>query len=214
MKHTEKEIELLKSGLTDMFLIVLSQLEKTSRAFLDYNIELAREVLSKEKRVDALELKIDSDCENFIALYAPVAIDLRLVLSIMKISISLERIGDFAESICEYVLKQEQIDKALIEKLDFAGLFSEVSMMLSDCLNCFKNEDVSSAGKVILRDDLIDEIYHNSFELLKKGVTDLGNSLDLVVLLRKLERIGDHSNNIMEELVFYVDAKVLKHSGK
>lgn len=214
MKHTEKELQQLKDNLSQMWHLVLLQLEKTGQAFLNFNAELAREVLSKEKRVDAFELKVDADCENFIALYAPVAIDLRLVLSIMKISISLERIGDFCESICEYVLKNEMKERDLLERLEFPRLFNETQEMLTDCLNCFENEDISIAGKVILRDDLIDDIYHRSIGLLRSGITDLENSLELAMILRKLERIGDHCGNIMEEIVFYVDAKVLKHSGE
>ncbi|MDR3048105.1 MAG: phosphate signaling complex protein PhoU [Bacteroidales bacterium] len=211
MKHTEKELQQLKDSLIQMWHLVLSQLEKTEQAFLEHTPELAREVIHKEKRVDAFELKMDADVENFIALYAPVAIDLRLVLSIMKISSSLERIGDFCESISEYVLKNTLIEDDLLDKLKFNSLFSESFGMLSDCLKCFENEDISIAGKVILQDDLIDEIYRNSFELLKQNVTDLSNSLALVIFLRKLERIGDHCSNIMEEIVFYMDAKVLKH---
>ncbi len=212
MKHTIKELKQLKDSLSQMWYLVLLQLEKTGQAFMDSNSELAREVLRKEKRVDAFELQVDSNCENFIALYAPVAIDLRLVLSIMRIGISLERIGDFCESICEFVLENGVEDKELLERLKFNSLFDETLEMLSDCLKCFKNEDISIAGKVILKDDLIDEIYHNSLNLLKENITPLEKSLNLAMMLRKLERIGDHCSNIMEEIVFYVDAKVLKHN--
>lgn len=96
MKHTEKELTLLREEVSQMWGLVLSQLEKARQAYLNNDAELAREVASREKRVDTYELKIDSDCENYIALFGPVAVDLRLVLSLIKISGTLERIADFA----------------------------------------------------------------------------------------------------------------------
>ncbi|KXK39961.1 MAG: phosphate transport system regulatory protein PhoU [Bacteroidetes bacterium OLB9] len=107
MKHTEKEIQLLKDEINQMWKLVISQLEKTKRAFLNNDVELALEVVSLEKRVDAFELKIESNCENYIALYSPVAIDLRLVLSIMKISITLERIADYAAGVARHILDKD-----------------------------------------------------------------------------------------------------------
>ena len=104
MKHTEQELQLLKEEVSQMWKLVLSQLEKAKQAYFSGDIALAREIISREKRVDALDLKIDSDCESYIALYSPVAVDLRLVLSLMKISITLERIGDFSEGIARHVL--------------------------------------------------------------------------------------------------------------
>ena len=104
MKHTEKELITLKEEVSEMWRLVLSQLEKVKQAFLNNDIEQAREVASREKRVNSFELKIDSDCENYIALYNPVAIDLRLVLSLIKISITLERIADFADGIAKNII--------------------------------------------------------------------------------------------------------------
>jgi phosphate uptake regulator len=104
MKHSEQELLLLKEEVIQMWKFVIAQMEKSKNALLNDDKELAREVVSREKRVDLFELKIESDCENHIALYAPVAIDLRLVLSLLKITSSLERIGDFAEGIARYVI--------------------------------------------------------------------------------------------------------------
>ena len=218
MKHTEKELKLLKDNLREMWLLVESQLAKSADAFLKHNTDAANEVVHKEKRVDAFELKIDADCENFIALYAPVAIDLRLVLSIIKIGSTLERIGDFAYSIARHTLDgiRKKLDDKLLEEVQVAKMFEQVIDMLSNCYRAFESEDVSLWGKIISQDDEIDLIYHNSPGILAKHIQnqpDLADEvLRLMVILRKLERIGDHCSNIIEELVFYVDAKVLKHS--
>ncbi len=116
MKHTEKELLTLKEEVSEMWRLVLSQLEKCRQAYITGDVELAREVMGREKRVNTFELKIDSDCENYIALYAPVAVDLRLGLSLIKISGTLERIGDFAEGIARHVIDCFPIDELRRDK--------------------------------------------------------------------------------------------------
>ncbi|MBW7845830.1 MAG: phosphate transport system regulatory protein PhoU, partial [Bacteroidia bacterium] len=96
MKHNEQELLTLKEDINQMWRLVISQVEKAKQAFLTNDNETALEIIRLEKRVNAFELKIERSCENYIALFNPVAIDLRLILSIMKISITLERIADYA----------------------------------------------------------------------------------------------------------------------
>ena len=235
MKHTEKELQSLKGEVNEMWKLVLSQFEKSKQALLDGNGELAREIVSREKRVDAFELKIESDCENYIALYSPVAIDLRLVLSLIKISLTLERIGDFAESIARYVIDNDcnKPDNQLMEELQLEKMFDILQGMFSDCFVALETENTKISGKVLSKDDEIDILYHNSIDVLTNYITKNESlkskpekdevsvsafnrkvrcSLKLLLIIRKLERIGDHCSNMMEEIVFYVDAKVLKHS--
>jgi len=220
MKHTEKELLVLKEEISQMWKLVLSQLEKAKQAFLGNDIELAREIVSREKRVDAFELKIDSDCENYIALYSPVAIDLRLVLSLIKISSTLERIGDFAEGIARHVIEDDckKISPQVIEDLQLEKMFKTLISMLSDSFVALESENTKVSGKILDKDDEIDTLYHRSLDILsaylqsEPSLTRCG--LRLMVLIRKLERIGDHCSNIVEEIVFYVDAKVLKHGVK
>ena len=217
MKHTEKELRLLKEEVSQMWKLVLSQLEKSRQAFLSNDIEVAREIASREKRVDAFELKIDSDCENYIALYSPVAIDLRLVLSLIKISITLERIGDFAESIARHVIEEDcnTITPQMIEELQVEKMFDTLISMLSDSFIALESENTKISGKILSKDDEIDTLYHRSLDILSTHLQTTPSlmrcGLKLILLIRKLERIGDHCSNIVEEIVFYVDAKVLKH---
>ena len=217
MKHTEKELRLLKEEVSQMWKLVLSQLEKSRQAFLNSDIEVAREIASREKRVDAFELKIDSDCENYIALYSPVAIDLRLVLSLIKISITLERIGDFAEGIARHVIEEDcnEIAPQLIEELQIEKMFDTLISMLSDSFIALESENTKISGKILAKDDEIDTLYHSSLDILSTHLLTTPSlircGLKLMLLIRKLERIGDHCSNIVEEIVFYVDAKVLKH---
>ena len=240
MKHTEKELQALKEEVSQMWKLVLSQLEKAKQAFFNNDIEQAREVASREKRVDAFELKIDSDCENYIALYSPVAVDLRLVLSLIKISSTLERIGDFAEGIARHIIKDDcnTVPPQVIEELQLEKMFDMLISMLSDSFVALESENTKISGKILAKDDEIDTLYHDSVDILTNYIVEneklkmenegtkeslstfnfplstekVRCGLKLILLIRKLERIGDHCSNIVEEIVFYVDAKVLKHA--
>ncbi|MDR1543400.1 MAG: phosphate signaling complex protein PhoU [Prevotellaceae bacterium] len=214
MKHTEKELTALKDEVSQMWRLVLSQLEKVKQAFTANNIELAREVVSREKRVNSFELKIDSDCENYIALYNPVAIDLRLVLSLSKICGTLERIADFAEGIARHVIEERE-QSELIENLRAETMFDTVIEMLSNSYVVLDSENTKLSGKILAMDNEVDEIYRNAVavlaEAIRNNVISAENGLKTMLVIRKIERIGDHCSNIVEEIVFYIDAKVLKH---
>jgi phosphate transport system protein len=220
MKHTEKELQSLKEEVSQMWKLVLSQLEKSKQAFLNSDIESAREIVSREKRVDAFELKIDSDCENYIALYSPVAVDLRLVLSLIKISSTLERIGDFAEGIARHVIDDDcnKISPQVVEELQLEKMFETLISMLSDSFVALESENTKVSGKILAKDDEIDTLYHNSLDILTNYLQSepslMRCGLKLMLIILKLERIGDQCSNIVEEIVFYVDAKVLKHGVK
>jgi phosphate transport system protein len=220
MKHTEKELQALKEEVSQMWKLVLSQLEKAKQSFLTGDIEVAREIASREKRVDAFELKIDSDCENYIALYSPVAVDLRLVLSLLKICSTLERIADFADGIARYVIEEscEPFSAEIKEKLRIETMFDTVIEMLSDSYAALDSEDTKLSGKILSRDETVDEIYYNAMKILAEAICNKTITaecgLKTMLVIRKVERIGDHCSNIVEEIVFYVDAKVLKHGGK
>ena len=168
MKHNENELQALKDEVSQMWRLTLSQLEKAKNAFLNNNIEIAREIASREKRIDAFELKIDCDCENYIALYNPVAIDLRLALSLIKISSTLERIGDFCEGIARHIIDSDchTIEAPLIEDLQIEKLFDVLILMLSDSFVALESENTGMSGKILSKDDEIDLIYRNAIDIL------------------------------------------------
>ena len=217
MKHSEQELLLLKEEVIQMWKFVIAQMEKSKNALLNDDKELAREVVSREKRVDLFELKIESDCENHIALYAPVAIDLRLVLSLLKITSSLERIGDFAEGITRYVIMDNStiLNPKIVENLKVETMFDLVIGMLTDTFALFNSGRTDVYGKILCKDDEVDTIYKNSFNIMTQFLlnnpTMIRSGLELILVVRKLERIGDYCSNLVEDVVFYVDAKVLKH---
>jgi len=190
MKHLEKELVILKEEVSEMWKLVLSQLEKAKQCYLNKDLELAREIASREKRVDAFELKIESDCENYIALYSPVAVDLRLVLSLIKISITLERIGDFAEGVARHVIEEETeyLDSAIIEELQMEKIFDIIITMLSDSYVALETENTRISGKIMAKDDEVDTLYHQSINVLsdhlQKNPSKANCALKTILMIR------------------------------
>ena len=221
MKVIEQEIHSLKNSISEMWALVHQQLYNAGEAMLTGDKELAYKVISRERRVNAFELKIDSDCEDIIALYAPVAIDLRFVLAMYKINTNLERLGDFAESIARFagnLPEGEPIDTQLVKETRLEEMLSELLSMISLTKEAFEKESSEIASRIFLKDNLIDEINHNSTAIIAKYIEEHKGSalagLYMAGVIRKMERFGDHCTNIAEELIFYMDAKIMKHMGK
>jgi phosphate transport system protein len=216
MTQLENEIGALKKELINMWILVQSQLNKAKEAMIQFDKDLAREVLVKEKRVNSFELKIDLDCENIFALYCPVAIDLRFLLAALKINTNLERIGDIAAGIALYVVESTvNFDMAALEKTSLIRMYDEAVNILIDARTAFEKEDTVLARSIFKRDDVLDDINKNApnmvAEIIKSDLNSLPEALYILSIIRKLERIGDQSKNIAEEIIFYVEAKILKH---
>ena len=219
MAQIETELQLLKSEAINMWTLVNSQLNKARESFLTFDKDLAREVVLKEKRVNGSELKIDRDCENIFALFCPVAIDLRFLLAVLKINSNLERIGDIAEGIAKYVIDAEApFSKELLEVSRVMPMYEEAVGMLEDTQAAFEKEDTILARGVFKRDDLLDAVNKSSNKVLEAHLKghpeDTAQALWLISIIRRLERVGDQTKNVAEEIIFYLEAKVLKHSKK
>lgn len=217
MTHLEAEIQLMKDDILELMFLVKTQLEKCERSFSDFNIELAEEIISNEKRVDSMELKIDRDCENIFALFNPVAVDLRFVMATFKINSDLERLGDHANSIAKYILDFGQaIDQEAVKKMRLDEMFEISIEMLNNIFNAFVNEDTDLARKVFRKDKVLNEINKEASgqtaALIENNFEDINNYLYLFSIVRKLERVGDLTKNVAEELIFYLEAKILKHN--
>jgi len=216
MAQLETELGLLKTEVINMWNLVRSQLIKARTALINFDKDLAREVVLKERRVNGYELKIDRDCENIFALLTPVAIDLRFVLAILKINSNLERIGDIAEGIAKYIIHTEQSFKPqLLEATKLTIMYDESIKILEDTLTAFENEDTILARSVFKKDEFLDDINIHANSLienyLKENPQDIDEALYALSIIRKLERVGDQAKNISEEIIFYLEAKVLKH---
>jgi len=219
MTHLEVELPKLRNSIIEMMDLVKSQIDKGYKAVQTFDDELAYEMIANEKRVNALELKIDRDCENVLALYNPVAIDLRFVMASYNINSTLERVGDNAESIARYILHFDSpLSEEMKQRLNFDKMFLTAVGMFDDAIEAYKEEDTKMARKIFKRDLIINDIYLKSApiieELIKENPDKIRQLLYVFSVIKKLERIGDLAKNIAEELIFYIDAKVLKHKKK
>ncbi len=221
MTPLENELTELKKELISMWILVQSQLNKAKEAMVQFDKDLAREVLIKEKRVNSFELKIDRDCENIFALHCPVAVDLRFLLAALKINTNLERIGDIAAGIALYVVESTaNFDADTLEKTSLVRMYDEAINILIDTRTAFEKEDTVLARSIFKRDDVLDAINDNApsvvSDIIKADINTLPEALYILSIIRKLERVGDQAKNIAEEIIFYVEAKILKHyeSGK
>ena len=216
MGHLDNEIVSLKNNLIEMFLLVQKQLRKSIVALNTLDKNLAREVMVNERRVNAEELKIDKDCENFVALFNPVAIDLRFVFAAFKINSHLESIGDSAKGISKFVLEMDKtFDPQLLKALQLDRMYELANTMIEDNVRALRNDDTSQARLVFSKDVEIDVINRQATDIVAQHITheakDVVALLNLVSMIRRIERVGDLSSNIAEEIIFYLEAKVLKH---
>lgn len=215
-QHLDSELKLLKDNVLELMFLVKNQLEKGQKALDDFDEELAHEIMANEKRVDSLELTIDRDCENLLALHNPVAVDLRFVMAAFKINSDLERIGDHANSIAKYIADfGRKIDENTLKTMRLDEMYNTANEMVSNVFNAFITEDTDLARKVFRLDETLNQINRevsgSTAELIEADINQTQNYLYLFSIIRKLERVGDLTKNIAEELIFYIEAKVLKH---
>ena len=145
MTLLEQELKDLRQELLNMFLAVNNQLTKSEKSFLEFDKDMASEIANSEKRINSLELKIDRDCENILALYSPVAVDLRFVLSVYKINHELERIADIADGIADYVNDLDsEFPKNAVEDVRIKEMFIQCKSMFENVIEAFEKEDTSS----------------------------------------------------------------------
>lgn len=216
MSHLDIELQHLKADTIKMWTLVNLQLVKAKESLLNLDKDLARQVILSEKRVNASELKIDIDCENIFALFNPVAVDLRFVLAVLKINSNLERTGDIAESIAKFVINVDNnFDLKLLEITKVVEMFEAAIQMMNETMDAFDSENTLIARKIFQQDELLDEINNKAntivAEYIKSHTENIEPALYLLSVIRKLERVGDQSKNMAEEIIFYIEAKVLKH---
>ena len=217
MTQLENEIKDIKAEVISMWFLVESQLKKARTAMMHFDRDLAREIVLKEKRVNAFELKLDRDCENIFALYCPVAVDLRFLLAVLKINNNLERIGDIAEGVAKYVIESfEDFDHAIFKDTELITMFDDAISILAETRTAFEKEDTILARSIFKKDEVLDKINANAINTIgaciKKDIGTISDALYVLSTIRKLERVGDQAKNIAEEIIFYVEAKVLKHN--
>jgi len=217
MNHLDTELQILKADTLEMWGLVINQISKAQEAIMNFDTDLAHEIHANEKRVDAFELKLNMDCENILALFNPVAIDLRFVLAVLKINYNLERIGDYANGISHIIMDSDkEFSKDLLKETKINEMFEMGLNMLTQTYESFSRENKSMVKVVFEKDKFLNDINKNANNIIAGIIAskpeEINQSLNLLSIIRKLERVGDQTLNIAEEIIFYIEAKVLKHS--
>lgn len=216
MPAIEPELQALKDNLLDMLSLVRNQLTKCRKAIQKKDLAIANEVIADEKKVNIQEIAIDRDCESILALYTPVATDLRLVLATLKITNDLERIGDNAKSLAKFLTENlKDIPGTWIEKYNIEAMLEVLTSMLKDMGEALRSGDTKLARHTTKHDEQLNkynrEAYKTAADLIKEHPDRGKILLTLFSLTRDLERAGDLTKNIAEEIVFHIEAKVMKH---
>jgi phosphate transport system protein len=216
MPHIDVELDKIKVKLMEMWDLVEYQLHSGREAMLNADQELAKQIIKRDRKVNQFDVKIDRMCENFFALFTPVAVDLRMVLAVLKINANLERIGDTAEGIARFAKKLDApVNEDLLAMTNVLPMYEEAMAMFADCRLAFKNNDPVLAKSLIKRDKILDKIYRKSDGIVTKYMAanpdKISEAIAILSIIKKLERVGDQVTNIAEEVIFYREAKVVKH---
>jgi len=212
--HFQKELETLKENLLKMATLVEEAIHDAVQSLVKRDSDLAHKTMEKEDRVNRLEISIDETCLKLLALRQPMAVDLRFITSAMKIVTDLERMGDQAVNVCERAISLNQ-EPQIKPYIDIPIIAEITQSMVKDVLDAFVNRDVKLARSVCERDDMVDRLNDQVFrELLTYMMSDpktITRAVHLMIVCRCLERIADHATNIAEDVIFMVDALVIKH---
>lgn len=218
MEFKDYKTEHLKETVQDMTHIAIIQVQKTKQTLFKNDADLVLEILSNLKRIVVLKHKIDYDCKNYLALHTPVAVDLRLILASLRISSSLGKIAGHIEKICRIFKKnREKLKPELLHSFSIYKMFDTAIQMLYEMQEAMGTENSSQAGEIFKRDLLLNKIKLEANQIAQQIILSNPEDTDIILsvleIIHKLERIGDEAKNISERLIFYYEAKVVRHTS-
>jgi len=212
--HFQEERGRLKERLLAMGGLAEERLRGAIRAIMARDPDLATEVVESDEPVNQLHIEIDSRCFKLIALHQPVAGDLRSIVAGLKINTDLERVGDLAVNIAEAVRRYLQ-HPPVKELVDIPRMADIAQAMLRDALDAYVRQDVALAQKVLDEDDALDglktQVFRELLTFMLEKPSTIEPALDLILISRHLERVGDHATNIAEDVIFIVSARDVRH---
>jgi phosphate transport system protein len=212
--HFQKELQELKEDLLKMAALVEEAISTAVQSLVKRDSNLAKKTFEGEDQINRMEIDIEDKCLKLLALRQPMAVDLRFITSAMKIITDLERMGDQAVNIAERAISLNQ-EPQLKPYIDIPRMAEITQSMVKDVLDAFVNRDSKLARSVCERDDLVDGLNDQVFrEILTYMMSDpktIPRAVHLMIVCRCLERIADHATNIAEDVIFLVDALVIKH---
>ena len=214
-QHFERGLQRLREQLLRMGGLVEDRLQKAATALMDRREDLAAFVVGADGEVNELQIQIDELCLRLLALQHPVASDLRMVTSAIKINADLERMADQAVNIAQSTERLLRVPP-LRPLLSTPRMFELAEGMVRDALDAFVRQDVNLAQQVLERDDEVDTLRDQSFRVLLTHMladpSTIERALGLILIGRNLERVADHATNIAEDVIFIVEARDIRHA--
>jgi phosphate transport system protein len=214
LRPFEEDFKHLNDTLQEMGALVAHSIQRSVLSIVEKNEDYAHQVIRDESRVDQMEIQIDEMVTSLIVREQPMARDMRLVVSAIKISTDLERMGDLAVHIAERALSL-MMQPALPEPVNFGEIANLVESMVLSSLESFVKRDAQTARGILEMDNAVDKARHGIqrklIELMQKDTSTIVRALDYLIVARKLERIGDHATNIAEDVIFLAQGVDVRH---
>lgn len=212
--HLQRETDRLKQQLLSLGALAEQNVLKAVRSVSELDGKLGQEVIDADREVDNGEVELEEECLKILALYQPVAIDLRIVIAILKMNHTLERISDLAVNLCDsaiYLSKSQSIEVPF----DFRAMAKCVQDMINGSLRSLIDLDAELAREVIRRDDEVDrlhkEMYQTVYLRMEQNPKQIRELMNYVMISKNLERMGDSAQNIAEDVIYLVEGKIIRH---
>jgi phosphate transport system protein len=214
VRHFQEELEALQGRLLEMGGLAEERVSAAVQSLVSRDITAIERVLYGDEPINALHVEIDNRCFKLLALHQPMATDLRAIVSAVKINTDLERVGDLAVNIAE-AAKRYATHPPVKKLIDIPQMGDIAQEMLHDALDSFVRRDTVLAQAVLNEDDRLDglktQIFRELLDYMLKDPATVEPALDLILVSRHLERIGDHATNIAEDVIFMVSALDVRH---
>jgi phosphate transport system protein len=212
--HFQEELEQLKARLLEMGGLAEDRVRSAVKALVDRDAAIVDVVLAGDTPINQLHIEIDGRCFRMLALHQPMAVDLRAIMSAVKINTDLERVGDLAINIAEAVLRYLR-HPPVKELIDIPRMADIAQGMLRDALDAYVRRDTALAQAVLDEDDTLDalktQVFRDLLTYMLEDAQTIEPALDLILISRHLERIGDHATNVAEDVIFMVSARDVRH---
>jgi phosphate transport system protein len=213
-KHFDRELEKLKKKILSLGALVEERVYLAIKAIESRDPDLAKRIIRSDHEIDETEVEVEEECLKVLALYQPVAIDLRFIVAVIKINNDLERIGDQAVNIAERIQSIAKYPKINFH-FDYTEMAEIAAAMLKQSLDALVNLDIDTAFRILTLDDEVDDIQSNAYSQIKQAMREhpegMTYLINLYLISRHLERVADHATNIAEEVIYLIEGEIIRH---
>ena len=218
LKQFDAELEALRARVLQMGGLVEEQIVRAMESLANGNVQMASRIVEDDHRVNALEVAIDEECSTIIARRQPAAVDLRMLMMVVKTITDLERIGDEAAKIARMTQLIYEADRPFVPRTSDIRHMADVALgMLRNALDAFARLDLAVAAQVVRQDDRVDEsfrgIMRQLITFMMEDPRTISQAIEILFIAKALERIGDHAKNMSEYVVYMVKGKDVRHTG-